>query len=143
MEQSERGQAQQSLWNTEGCRILVVDDDRVAADSLAAVLRMSGYDVQSRYDGASAVAAAEELRPNLIILDLGMPIMNGYEACQKIRAQSWSQGIAIVALTGWGPESGMPSTASAGFDAHVVKPPRAGELQQVLANLLQGTPEQG
>ena len=143
MMQSERAHARQPLPNFEGRRILVVDDDRHTADSLSALLRMSGYDVHSRYDGASAVAAAAELRPNLVILDLGMPIMNGYDACKQIRAQPWSRGTAIVALTGWGPDSGMPSTRAAGFDAHVVKPPRAGELNELLAHLLQQTVEQG
>src|SRR5688500_6525685 len=103
MEQSERAQTQ-LLANSEAHRILVVDDDQLAADSLAMLLRLSGHDVHTRYDGASSVAAAEELRPNLVILDLSMPIMNGYEACQRIREQAWSQGMVVIALTGWGPE---------------------------------------
>lgn len=137
MAQSERGQTQQPSPNAHGRRILVVDDDRLAADSLAALLRMSGYDVHARYDGASAVVAAEELRPNLVILDLGMPIMNGYEACQAIRAHSWSLGMVVVALTGWGPESGMPSPEASGFDARVVKPLKVRDFEQLLENLLQ------
>jgi CheY-like chemotaxis protein len=125
------------LTNTAGRRILVVDDDKLTADSLAALLRMSGYDVHARYDGASAVAAAEKLRPNLIILDLAMPVLNGYEACQEIRSQPWSEGIVIIAVTGWGPDSGMPRTEDYGFNAHVVKPVKPGEFTQLLANLLQ------
>lgn len=102
---------------------------------------MFGYDVHTRYDGASALVAAEELRPHLIILDLGMPILNGYEACRKIREQSWREGLVIVAVTGWGPNSGMPRTEDCGFDTHVVKPVRPGELRKLLANLLQDAPE--
>jgi CheY-like chemotaxis protein len=134
-------QVQAPLSATDIRRILVVDDDHLTADSLATLLRMFGYDVHTRYDGASAVVAAEELRPHLIILDLGMPILNGYEACRKIRAQSWGEGFVIVAVTGWGPNSGMPSTEDCGFNAHVVKPVRPGELKQLLANLLQDAPE--
>jgi CheY-like chemotaxis protein len=81
------------------------------------------------------VTAAQELRPDLIILDLAMPVMNGYEACEEIRQQPWSEGMAIVALTGWGPESDMPDTKAC-FDAHVIKPPKPRELMQLLANLI-------
>lgn len=135
---SEGYQAQPTSSSTVGRRILVVDDDHLAADSLSTLLRVSGYEVSTRYDGGSAVAAAEELRPHLIILDLGMPILNGYEACHKIREQAWGEGMAIVTLTGWGPESELPDAETTGFDAHVVKPARVGVLKQLLADLLQG-----
>jgi CheY-like chemotaxis protein len=102
---------------------------------------MSKYDVHTRYDGAAAVAAAEALRPHLILLDLGMPVLNGYEACQKIRSEPWGEGVVIVAVTGWGPESEMPAVEDCGFNAHVVKPVKPGELVQLLTNLLQEGPE--
>jgi CheY-like chemotaxis protein len=102
---------------------------------------MSGYDVHTRYDGASAVDAAEELQPNVVILDLAMPVMNGYDACKKIRQQPWSDGMAIVALTGWGPESGMRDAEAHGFDALVVKPAKVEKLEQLLADLIQASPK--
>lgn len=119
-----------------GRRVLVVDDDQPSADSFSVLLRMLGYDVHTRYDGASGVVAAEELRPELIILDLGMPVMNGFDACKAIREQSWGKEITIIALTGWGPESEMPSAEARGFDARVIKPPKLEEFLRLLAELL-------
>lgn len=117
-------------------KILVVDDDHLAVESLATLLRISGYDVISRNDGASAVTAAELQRPHLIVLDLGMPIMNGYEACREIRKHSWGVDMVIVALSGWGPGSDMPSPVESGFDVHLLKPLKLAEFIQLLTRLL-------
>lgn len=126
----------ESPTTPNGRRVLVVDDDQPSADSFSALLRMSGYEVYTRYDGASALVAADELHLDLIILDLGMPVMNGFDACKAIREQSWGKEIAIIALTGWGPESEMPSAEACGFDARVIKPPKLEEFLRLLAELL-------
>jgi CheY-like chemotaxis protein len=117
-------------------RILVVDDSDLAADSLAMMLALEGYDVHARYHGAAAIEAVDALHPDAAILDIGMPGMNGYEACQQIRQHSHGKSIALIALTGWNEESDIRRTYAAGFDAHIVKPPKPSELRQVLTKLL-------
>jgi CheY-like chemotaxis protein/two-component sensor histidine kinase len=105
-----------------GRRMLVVDDNRDAADSLAMLLSVHGNDVDTAYDGIEAVEAAERLRPDVVLLDIGMPRLNGYDACRRIRAEPWGKGIVLIALTGWGQDEDKRRTEDAGFDAHVVKP---------------------
>ena len=85
-------------------RILVVDDNRDGADSLAMMLKMMGNDTRTAYDGEEAVAAAVEFRPDVILLDIGLPKLNGYEACRRIREQPWGKEFVIIAQTGWGQE---------------------------------------
>jgi CheY-like chemotaxis protein len=113
-------------------RILVADDNRDSADALAALLRLLGHEVATAYDGLEAVAAAERARPEAIVLDLGMPKLDGYGACRRIRAQPWGRDIAILALTGWARESGGGQSLEAGFDGHLVKPVAAATLLQAL-----------
>ncbi len=103
-------------------RILVVDDNRDSANTLGLLLKMNGHEVQKAYDGLEAIAAAEDFRPNVILLDLGMPKMNGYDVCRHIRQQPWGKPITLVALTGWGQEEDIRRTTESGFDAHLVKP---------------------
>jgi signal transduction histidine kinase/CheY-like chemotaxis protein len=103
-------------------RFLVVDDARDNADTLAKLLRVMGHEAHVAYGGAEAVAATESLRPDGIVLDIGMPGMDGFEACRRIRASSWGRRARIVALTGWGQEHDRRGSAEAGFDAHLVKP---------------------
>ena len=114
-------------------RILVTDDNRDAAKSLALLLRYSGHEVETAYDGRQAIAKAEVWRPDVMLLDLGMPEMNGYDVCRSIRQTPWGKGIRIVALTGWGQEQDRRNTLEAGFDAHLVKPVDASALGDVLA----------
>jgi len=103
-------------------KILIVDDLRDSADSLAVLLRSSGHEVWTAYNGTSALETAERNRPEVILLDVGLPGMNGYEVCRRIRAQSWGRSVKIFALTGWGTEADRRHGAEAGFDRHIVKP---------------------
>jgi PAS domain S-box-containing protein len=103
-------------------RILIVDDNRDSADSLAMMLRITGNDIRTAYDGEEAVAAAGEFRPDVVLLDIGLPKLNGYEACQRIRQQPWNKGMLLIAMTGWGQEEDRRRSQEAGFDKHMVKP---------------------
>ncbi|HEV8577921.1 MAG TPA: PAS domain S-box protein [Thermoanaerobaculia bacterium] len=116
-------------------RLLIVDDLKDTADSLAMLLNMKGHDVHTAYDGEEAIAAAAKLRPEVVLLDIGMPKLNGYDACRHIREQSWGEGVFIVALTGWGQEDDRRATEEAGFDHHMVKPVDPAALLQLLASL--------
>jgi signal transduction histidine kinase/CheY-like chemotaxis protein len=105
-------------------RVLVVDDNRDAADSLASMLRMTGHDVRTSYDGADAVRVGSEYCPAVVFLDIGMPGMDGNDAARAIRATTWGQAAVLVALTGWGQEADRARTTASGFDHHFVKPVR-------------------
>jgi PAS domain S-box-containing protein len=118
-----------------GRRVLVVDDNVDAADSLALMLKMMGNEVHVARDGLAAVEEAAEFRPDLILLDIGMPKLNGYEACRRIRAQPSCRNAVIVALTGWGQEEDRRRSQDAGFNDHLVKPVEPGALQKLLAEL--------
>jgi PAS domain S-box-containing protein len=114
-------------------QILVVDDNVDSAESLALLLRMTGNETHTHHDGLAAVEAAERLRPDVALLDLGLPRLDGYEACRRIRAQPWGKQIRLVALTGWGQEEDRRRSREAGFDAHLVKPVDFGTLTELLA----------
>lgn len=117
-------------------RILVVDDNRDSADSIATLLQLSGHRTFIVHDGLSAVEAAEHLRPDVVLLDVGLPTISGIDACRRIRSHAWGKDMVIVALTGWGQESDRRNTREAGFDAHLVKPVDYRELLQLLTALL-------
>ena len=114
-------------------RILVADDNRDAADSLASMLRLLGHDVKIAYDGAEAVALAESFRPQLALLDIGMPRLNGYEAARAIRAQAAPREVLLVALTGWGQPEDRRRSRLAGFHHHFVKPVDPAMLTRLLS----------
>ena len=114
-------------------RILVVDDNHDSAMSLGIMLKLMGNEIQTAHDGLAAVAAAEEFRPDIILLDIGLPKLNGYDACRRVRQQPWSKGMVIVALTGWGQEDDRRRSKEAGFDHHLVKPVEIMALQQLLS----------
>jgi CheY-like chemotaxis protein len=116
-------------------RILLVDDNRDAAHGMASLLERRGNEVVLAHDGAEAVKAAEHYRPNVILMDVGMPEMNGYDATRRIREQAWGRSIFIVALTGWGQESDRADSREAGCDAHLVKPVRLAQLEDVLGRV--------
>jgi signal transduction histidine kinase/ActR/RegA family two-component response regulator len=105
-----------------GCRFLVVDDNRDTAATLASLLELSGHETAVAHDGLEAVEAAERFRPHAILLDIGLPRLNGYEACRHLRERDWCRQVAIVALTGWGQEADRERSRGAGFDHHMVKP---------------------
>ncbi|MES2740493.1 MAG: response regulator [Pseudomonadota bacterium] len=103
-------------------RVLVVDDNRDAADSLQALFQMEGFEVDAAYDGYSAVAAVERATPDLIVMDLGMPGMDGYQAARLIRQRPAARDTLMIALTGWGQGDARRRTSDAGFDHHLIKP---------------------
>ena len=117
-----------------GMRVLIVDDNRDSAESMAWVLSRLGHEVSTAYDGEQAVQEAERWRPHAVLLDLGMPQVNGYDACRRIRSQPWGDAMCLVALTGWGQAQDRRRTEEAGFDHHLVKPVDPGELVKVLAS---------
>ena len=119
----------------ETLRILVVDDNRDSATSLATLLNLLGHNTCAAYDGLEAVKASAKFHPEIILLDIGLPRMNGYEACRMIRQQSTGENIVIVALTGWGQEEDRRKSRSAGFDRHLVKPVDYPSLLQLLADV--------
>jgi CheY-like chemotaxis protein len=103
-------------------RILVVDDNEDAALSLSMLLELSGHLVRTAYDGAEALRQVTDFAPRVVLLDLGMPRMDGYEVCHKLRQLPGGQNITVIAATGWGQEEDRRKTEEAGFDMHMVKP---------------------
>jgi CheY-like chemotaxis protein len=114
-------------------RILVADDNHEAAETLAIVLRLTGHHTHLAFDGVEAVEAAMSFRPDVILMDIGMPKLNGYDAAYQIREQEWGKGIMLVALTGWGQDEDRTKSAAAGFDHHMVKPVDYATLTRLLA----------
>jgi len=117
------------------CRALVVDDSVDSCDSLAAIIRMLGHDSEVAYDGREAVRVAAEFRPDLILMDLSLPILSGQEAAAKIRAQDGGEHITLIALTGWGRPDDQALAATSEFRDHVVKPMSVERLKTLLAEV--------
>ncbi len=115
-------------------RVLVADDNRDAADSMAMMLRLGGHEVHAVHDGQEAVDAAGWFRPDLALLDIGMPRLNGFEACRRIREQPWGRSVTLVAITGWGQEGDKRRATEAGFDHHLTKPVDPAALERLLAS---------
>ena len=103
-------------------RILVVDDNPDSAESMAMMLKLTGNEVRTARDGIEAVELAEAFRPQAILMDVGMPRLNGYEATRLIREQPWGQAVIIIALTGWGQHADKLQAEQAGCNGHLVKP---------------------
>jgi PAS domain S-box-containing protein len=116
-------------------RILIVDDNEDAAWSLELLFEATGDETRRAADGLAAVAEAEAFQPDIILLDIGLPKLNGYEVARKIREQPWGKKMILVALTGWGQEEDRRRSSEAGFDAHMVKPIEHAALTQLLAEL--------
>lgn len=114
-------------------RILVVDDNPDAASSLAMLLELSGHQIRIAHDGMSALGEAELFRPDLVLLDIGLPKLNGYDVCRRIREQPWGRNMIIVALTGWGQDEDRRRSTAAGFNGHMVKPVDYNTLMKLLA----------
>ena len=115
-------------------RILVVDDNQDSADSLRLLLQLTGHRTETAEDGVVALEKAEAFRPDVILLDIGLPRLNGYDTCRAIREQPWGRDILIVALTGWGQEEDRQKSKQAGFNAHLVKPLHHDALMTLLAS---------
>ena len=116
-------------------RILVADDNLDSAESMAIALRLMGHEVVTAHDGIAAVEAAEREHPDVVLLDLGMPRMNGYDACKRIREMECGRKMLVIAQTGWGQEEDQSRTRAAGFDGHLTKPADFDVLEKLLANL--------
>jgi signal transduction histidine kinase/ActR/RegA family two-component response regulator len=114
-------------------RILIADDNHDAATSLGILLNDAGYDVRTVADGGQALEMAAQFRPDIALLDIGMPVLNGYEAARHIREQPWGHAVLLVALTGWGGTEHRQQTAKAGFDHHLTKPVDPAALTRLLA----------
>jgi CheY-like chemotaxis protein len=119
-----------------GRRILVVDDLKDSAQSLAILLKVLGNEVRTAYDGEEAVRAAEEYRPEVILLDISLPKLNGYEAARRIR-ERLGNNVVMIALSGWGGEEDRRRSTEAGFNAHMTKPVELDTLQKLLLVSLQ------
>ena len=124
--------------NTLG-RVLVVDDNQDALTVLADALAAVGYQVQSAHDGPEALMAATVFKPQIAVLDIGLPVMDGYELATRLRAMFGGDALRLVAVTGYGQESDRRRSGMAGFDAHLVKPVRLDEILRILSDLCRET----
>ena len=122
--------------STPRLRILVVDDNRDAAIGLAELLSILGNETQTAHDGLEALEVAQAFRPDVTLLDIGMPKLNGFETCRRIRQQAWGESMVLYALTGWGQEEDQQRSLAAGFNAHLVKPVVLADLEALLAQVI-------
>jgi signal transduction histidine kinase/ActR/RegA family two-component response regulator len=120
------------------CSVLIADDNRDAADSLALLLQMSGYKLHVCHSGREALALAQRERPHALVLDIGMPGMNGYELARHIRQEAWGREVLLIAVTGWGQQEDRERSRAAGFDHHLTKPVDPDTLQALLADYARG-----
>ena len=116
-------------------RILVVDDNHDSALSLAMMLSIMGHETRTAHDGESAVATAESFLPDVILLDIGLPKLNGYEVAQRIRESDWGQSMFLIAVTGWGQEEDRQRSSEVGLNVHMVKPVEPAALERLLSEL--------
>jgi CheY-like chemotaxis protein len=116
-------------------RILVVDDNHDSALSLAMMLSIMGHETRTAHDGESAVETAESFLPEVVLLDIGLPTLNGYEVAQRIRERSWGASMFLIAVTGWGQEEDRQRSSEAGLNVHMVKPVEPAALERLLADL--------
>jgi CheY-like chemotaxis protein len=115
-------------------RILIVDDNRDSADSLAMLLEITGNKTYMAHDGVEALEAIEKHRPEVVLLDIGLPRLDGHEVCRRVREESWGKNIVIIALTGWGQEDDRRKSEEAGFNGHLVKPVDYDKLLELLSS---------
>lgn len=131
------------IWLRTKGHELHLYDLGTSAESLADLLALAGHETAVAYDGEEAVEATARQRPDVILLNIGLPKLNGYDACRRIREHRWAKNVVIIALTGWGQADDRRKPAEAGFDAHLVKPVDHAALQKLLASLtpqVQGQP---
>lgn len=120
---------------TRPLKVLVVDDNADTVLSFSMLLKSSGHDVRTAHDGPTAVQVALDYRPDLMLLDIGLPGLNGYEVAKRIRQQPDFKNVVLVALTGYGQDSDRQTSLQAGFNHHLVKPARIAQLQHILATV--------
>lgn len=116
-------------------RILVVDDNHDSALSLAMMLSIMGHETRTAHDGESAVTTAESFLPDVVLLDIGLPKLNGYEVAQRIREQAWGASMFLIAVTGWGQDEDRQRSSEVGLNVHMVKPVEPAALERLLAAL--------
>jgi PAS domain S-box-containing protein len=129
-----------TLQQTAKRRVLIVDDNADALTSLRIVVRSLGSETFEAHDGLEAVESASKVRPDLILMDIGMPRLNGYDAARRIRKQPWASDVVMVATTGWGKDEDRQRSKEAGFDYHLVKPIDVSAVQELLASPMRAQP---
>lgn len=113
-------------------RVLIVDDNADSADAIALLLAADGHETAVAYNGAEAVRMADSLRPDVVVLDIGLPILSGHHVAKLIRAQAWGRDIMLIAVTGWGDGEDRRKSAEMGIDHHLVKPPDYDHLRRLV-----------
>jgi CheY-like chemotaxis protein len=116
-------------------RILIADDNADSAESMGMLLRLMGNDVRIASDGLEAVEQAAAFQPDIVLMDIGMPRLDGYEAARRIRNQDWSRDTLLVAVTGWGASDDSDEATAAGFDHHFTKPLDPAELRKLVSGV--------
>jgi CheY-like chemotaxis protein len=116
-------------------RILVVDDNHDSALSMAMMLSIMGHETRTAHDGESAVTTAESFLPDVVLLDIGLPKLNGYEVAQRIREKPWGVSMFLIAVTGWGQDEDRERSSEVGLNLHMVKPVEPSALEKLLAGL--------
>jgi signal transduction histidine kinase/CheY-like chemotaxis protein len=124
-----------SAYRPERRRVLLADDNVDGAESLRVNLEIQGHEVRVAFDGAAALDLADDFRPEIMVLDLGMPKLDGLEVCRRVRAREWGDDVTIIALTGWGQEQDRRRTLEAGFDHHLVKPVEPQALARLISEV--------
>jgi CheY-like chemotaxis protein len=118
---------------TAGCRVLVADDNHDSAESLGMLLEMAGHEVRLAYDGQEALESADRFLPNVMLLDIGLPKLDGFEVASRLRKDSRHDSMLLVAVTGYGTDSDRERARAAGFDHHMVKPVDPRALRDLIA----------
>jgi CheY-like chemotaxis protein/two-component sensor histidine kinase len=136
----QRGEKHDLLGPIAGSRILVVDDNQDSAVSLARLLEIMGNQTEVAYDGLAALDVAAKFQPDVILLDIGMPGLNGYETARRVRGEPWGEKVVLVALSGWGQEEDRRRSQEAGFQSHLVKPVEPAALGKLLAQFQTPSP---
>lgn len=119
----------------EGLRVVVVDDNVDSAEAMSLLVRHYGHDVQVAHDGEHALRVAEKHRPHVVLLDIGLPRVDGYEVARRLRTQPWAAAMSIVAVSGWARDSDRQRSLEAGFDRYLVKPADPDQLLKLLADI--------
>lgn len=122
--------------NTTTVRVMLIEDNADVADSTASLVADWGYSTQVERDPVRALQMAEDYRPHVVLLDLGLPRMHGYEVARKLRERPWARGIRLIALTGWGQETDRHQSMLAGIHHHLVKPLVPSVLERILAGVV-------
>lgn len=121
-------------------RILLVDDDPDSCEPLSLLLQSKGHETRVATDGAQAISVADEFKPNCVLLDLGLPRMDGYEVARRLRDRPYGSQVVLVALTGWAGRDIRSRAAEAGFDYHIVKPVNWDEVEKIVRRVVRPAP---